>query len=237
MKILLTIISLLVLSIACTSTKHAETPIVHLGATAVPRQTATAPKEIATQETETVSTTPTTVPITPLPTVIPRHNTPVIIIRRPANQPTIKTPNEYVGKPSGLFTNAFVKPTNTPRPTRQPTPEPTLAYSIGAITKYYSAPSFNVHDIQVRFITHTLHSNGTTYPQDTCYGVKYIDRQGKSQTIKLKFSLFNYNQQDEYIQLYEVSSPGTFDDAGAQGVQQALTNLKNDKEKHGYTCN
>ena len=122
-------------------------------------------------------------------------------------------------------------------PTRTPRPEPTLAYSIGTIIKHYSAPSFNVHDIQVQFDTHTLRSNGTTYPQDVCYRVKYRDRQGKSQTVTLKFSLFNYNQRDEYIQLYELSSPGTFDDADAQGMEQALTNLKNKKEERRYTCN
>ena len=122
-------------------------------------------------------------------------------------------------------------------PTRTPQPPPTLAYSTGTITKHYSSQSFNVHDIQVQFDTHTFHSNGTTYSQDVCYRVKYRDRQGKSQTVTLKFSLFNYNQRDEYIQLYELSSPGTFDDADAQGMEQALTNLKNKKEERRYTCN
>ncbi len=252
MKILLTIIFLLVLSITCTNIKHIEIPTIKISTTTPPYKQATIPATIPAP-TPTMPLAPTSppptkrvtkyiqVPPTPSPTSIPKRHTPVTTIYRQITQqpppPTVEPPNEYIRTPTNLFANAFVQPTNTPRPTRQPTPEPTLAYNIDAITKYYSAPSFNVHDIQVQFITHILHSNKVTYPQDTCYRVKYINRQGKSKSIKLKFSLFNYNQQDEYIQLYEISSPGAFDDANTQDIQQALKNLKNNKETHKYSCN
>ena len=121
------------------------------------------------------------------------------------------------------------------RPT--PIPPPTLAYGIGTITRYYSAPAYNVNDIPVQFETHIFRDDGTTYPQDVCYKVKYRDRQGASKTITLKFSLFDYNQQRERIQLYERSSPGAFDDADEKGIAQALTKLKNKKETRRFTCN
>ena len=125
-------------------------------------------------------------------------------------------------------------PTRTPFITRPP---PTLAYSIGTITKNYSAPNFNVHDIQIHFDTHTYSSNNITYPQDVCYAVKYRDRQGALTPMRLKFSLFNYGERDEYIQLYEMSSPGTFDDADKGSKEHILTKLKNNEDTRRYTCN
>ena len=122
-------------------------------------------------------------------------------------------------------------------PTRTPAPTPTLAYSIDTITRYYSAPKYNVHSIPVQFETHIFRDDGTTYPQDVCYDVKYRDRQGALETITLKFSIFDYNQQSEHIQLYERSSPGTFDDADEKGIAQALTKLKNKEETRRFTCN
>ena len=76
------------------------------------------------------------------------------------------------------------------------------------------------------FKEHTHYDDGKTYPQDVGYRTTYKDRQGRTRSLHLTFVLADRGTPGEYIQLYETSSPGTFDDAPSSAITQALKDIK-----------
>ena len=100
-----------------------------------------------------------------------------------------------------------------------PTPTP-LPYKVSYKTYYYSSPQHGVSTVPVCFEERTHHDDGKTYAQDVTYRTTYKDRQGRTRSLRLTFVLIDRGTRDEYIQAYETSSPGTFDDASSDAITQ-----------------
>ena len=107
-----------------------------------------------------------------------------------------------------------------------PTPPP---YKVSYKTYHYSSPQHGVSNVPVCFEERTHHDDGRTYAQDVTYRTTYKDRQGRIRSLRLTFVLVDRGTRGEYIQAYETSSPGTFDDASRDAITQGFKDIKTGK--------
>ena len=120
----------------------------------------------------------------------------------------------------------YIAPTSTPLP-----------YKVSYKTYYYSSPQHGVSNVPVCFEERTHHDDGRTYAQDVTYRTTYKDRQGRTRSLRLTFVLVDRGTRGEYIQAYETSSPGTFDDASSSAITQAFKDIKAGKARpHHEGC-
>ena len=128
-------------------------------------------------------------------------------------------------------------PTSTPKPYVAPTPTQ-LPYTVDYKIYMYSAPNHGVFDIPLCFEERTHRDDGITYTQDVKYRITYKDRQGRKREFGLTFALFDRGQRTEYIQAYESTSPGAFDDPPTTATIQGFKDIKSGKARpHHKGCN